>query len=126
MTRRSSPSPQVDAGLDSELVLGDPKAPRFVYWNSELLPTPSGPDIATFKLLSIWGKIRAGLGAAGLKKPLPGELPALENAHCSWSGTQPSHLVTTASREQSCGQEEQMKQRGAQRSVRRPLYLRGA
>ena len=63
---------QVDAGLDSELVLGDPKAPRFVLWNNELLPTPSGPDVATFKLLSIWGKIRAGLGAAGFKQPMPG------------------------------------------------------
>lgn len=64
---------QVDAGLDSELVLGDPKAPRFVLWNNELLPTPSGPDVATFKLLSIWGKIRAGLGAAGFKQPMPGK-----------------------------------------------------
>jgi Flavin containing amine oxidoreductase len=63
---------QVDAGLDSELVLGDPKAPRFVFWNKELLPTPSGPDIATFKLLSVWGKIRAGLGALGFKQPMPG------------------------------------------------------
>jgi hypothetical protein len=64
---------QVDAGLDSELVLGDPKAPRFVLWNNELLPTPSGPDVATFKLLSIWGKLRAGLGAAGFKQPMPGK-----------------------------------------------------
>lgn len=64
----------MDADLDSELVLGDPKAPRFVFWKGELLPTPSGPDVATFKLLSIWGKIRAGLGAVGIKKPMPGEL----------------------------------------------------
>ncbi|KAK9902125.1 hypothetical protein WJX75_005247 [Coccomyxa subellipsoidea] len=61
----------VDAGIDKDLVFGDPKAPRFVWWNKKLRPTPSGPDVLTFDLLSIWGKIKAGLGAAGLKKPLP-------------------------------------------------------
>jgi len=63
---------QVDAGVADQLVLGDPKAPRFVLWNGELLPTPSGPDVLTFRLLSLWGKIRAGLGAVGIKQPLPG------------------------------------------------------
>ena len=53
-------------------MLGDPTAPRFVLWNGELLPTPSGPDVVTFRLLSLWGKIRAGLGAVGIKQPLPG------------------------------------------------------
>ena len=58
--------------MDKDLVFGDPKAPRFVFWNKKLRPTPSGPDILTFDLLSIWGKIRAGLGAAGiLKAPRP-------------------------------------------------------
>ena len=67
---------QVDAGIDKDLVFGDPKAPRFVWWDRKLRPTPSGPDVLTFDLLSIWGKIRAGLGAAGLfKQPLPGFLP---------------------------------------------------
>ncbi|KAK9804357.1 hypothetical protein WJX72_008949 [[Myrmecia] bisecta] len=62
----------LDAGVAEQLVFGDPKAPRFVYWNNKLRPTPSGPDVVTFDLLSIWGKIRAGLGAAGLfKKPMP-------------------------------------------------------
>ena len=65
---------QVDAGIAEDLVFGDPKAPRFVFWNKKLRPTPSGPDVLTFDLLSIWGKIRAGLGAAGIKKPLPGRL----------------------------------------------------
>lgn len=64
---------QVDAGLDKDLVMGDPKAPRFVFWNKKLRPTPSGPDVVTFDLLSIWGKLRAGLGAAGLRKAPPGE-----------------------------------------------------
>ncbi len=63
---------KVDAGMEEELVLGDPTAPRFVLWGGELLPTPSGPDVVTFKLLSLWGKIRAGMGAVGIKKPLPG------------------------------------------------------
>lgn len=64
---------QVDAKLDKDLVLGDPKAPRFVFWNRKLRPTPSGPDVLTFDLLSIFGKLRAGLGAAGFKQKAPGK-----------------------------------------------------
>ena len=75
---------QVDAGIAEDLVFGDPKAPRFVFWNKKLRPTPSGPDVLTFDLLSIWGKIRAGLGAAGIKKPLPGQLCA--SLHASLPG----------------------------------------
>ena len=66
-------SDQVMAGVDGELVLGDPQAPRVVYWDGKLRKTPSGPDALTFDLLSPWGKIRAGLGAVGLKEPLPGK-----------------------------------------------------
>lgn len=93
---------QVDAGLDSELVLGDPKAPRFVLWNNELLPTPSGPDVATFKLLSIWGKIRAGLGAAGFKQPLPGKasLATCESCHFALA----CRCIVTASCSAHCQQ----------------------
>ena len=65
----------MDAGLEKELVLGDPTAPRFVLWGGELLPTPSGPDVVTFRLLSLWGKIRAGLGAIGIKQAMPGAKP---------------------------------------------------
>ncbi|KAK9806433.1 hypothetical protein WJX73_006768 [Symbiochloris irregularis] len=68
----------VDAGLDKDLVMGDPKAPRFVFWNKKLRPTPSGPDLVTFDLLSIWGKLRAGLGAAGFKKAPPGQEETVE------------------------------------------------
>ena len=65
-------STQVDAGIGEDLVFGDPKAPRFVFWEGRLRPTPSGPDVLTFDLLSLWGKLRAGLGAAGLKAKMPG------------------------------------------------------
>ncbi|KAF8069567.1 POX1 [Scenedesmus sp. PABB004] len=63
----------VDAGVDRDLVFGDPTAPRFVFWDKKLRATPSGPDALTFDLLSVWGKIRAGLGAVGLVKggPMP-------------------------------------------------------
>ena len=62
----------MDAKLDQHLVLGDPKAPRFVFWDRRLRPTPSGPDVLTFDLMSIGGKLRAGLGAIGIKQPPPG------------------------------------------------------
>eukprot|EP00210_Caulerpa_lentillifera_P001614 g1552.t1 len=61
----------VSVGIENELVLGDSKAPRFVYWDNKLRKTPSGPDALTFDLLSPWGKIRAGLGAVGVKAPPP-------------------------------------------------------
>ena len=68
------PALQVDAGCEKDLVFGDPTAPRFVWWEGKLRPTPSGPDALTFDLLTILGKLRAGLGAVGLfKGPMPGE-----------------------------------------------------
>lgn len=69
----------VDAGVDKDLVFGDPKAPRFVYWENKLRATPSGPDALTFDLLSPWGKVRAGLGAVGLfKAPMPDKEETVE------------------------------------------------
>jgi oxygen-dependent protoporphyrinogen oxidase len=61
----------VDAGVADQLVLGDPKAPRFVLWGGRLRPTPSGPDALTFDLMSLIGKIRAGLGAIGVLNGSP-------------------------------------------------------
>eukprot|EP00887_Chlorella_sp_A99_P001230 scaffold14.g1230.t1 len=61
----------VDAGVVDDLVFGDPTAPRFVYWEGRLRPTPSGLDALTFDLMTLWGKIRAGLGAVGVKAPMP-------------------------------------------------------
>ncbi|KAK9822829.1 hypothetical protein WJX81_006686 [Elliptochloris bilobata] len=68
----------VDAGIDKDLLFGDPKAPRFVFWDGRLRPTPSGPDVLTFDLMSLWGKLRAGLGAAGLKAKKPGYEESVE------------------------------------------------
>lgn len=48
--------------------------------NRSEVPTPAGPDALTFDLMSIGGKIRAGLGALGFKAPMPGQRPALSTA----------------------------------------------
>lgn len=62
----------MDSGLKDDLVLGDPNAPRFVLWNGRLRPVPSSPtDLPIFDLMSIGGKIRAGLGALGVRPPPP-------------------------------------------------------
>lgn len=63
----------MDAGIEKEFVFGDPTAPRYVFWDGKLRPTPSGPDALTFDLMSFPGKIRAGLGAIGIKEPMPGD-----------------------------------------------------
>lgn len=63
---------QVDSGIKDELVLGDPTAPRFVLWGGRLRPVPAGLiDLPFFDLLSIFGKIRAGLGALGFRPAAP-------------------------------------------------------
>lgn len=62
----------MDSGLKDDLVLGDPNAPRFVFWDGRLRPVPSSPtDLPIFDLMSIGGKIRAGLGAIGIRPPPP-------------------------------------------------------
>ena len=67
---------QVDVGIVDDIQYGNPKAPRFVYWDKKLRPTPSGPDVLTFDLLSIGGKLRAGLGLLGFRPKMPGWLHA--------------------------------------------------
>lgn len=69
----------VDSGLKDDLVLGDPDAPRFVLWNGKLRPVPSKlNDFPFFDLMSFPGKIRAGLGALGLRPPPPGHEESIE------------------------------------------------
>mmetsp|Transcript_31779 Transcript_31779/g.48652 ORF Transcript_31779/g.48652 Transcript_31779/m.48652 type:complete len:560 (+) Transcript_31779:112-1791(+) len=70
-----------ETGLTDELVLADASLPRFVYWqgygageklaNLHALPTNLPGDLLNFNLLTWPGKIRAGLGAAGLIAPKP-------------------------------------------------------
>lgn len=64
---------QVDVGVADDIQFGNPKSPRFVYWDKKLRPTPSGPDVLTFDLLSIGGKLRAGMGLLGLRPKMPGQ-----------------------------------------------------
>ncbi|CAI7795808.1 unnamed protein product [Closterium sp. NIES-54] len=62
----------LDSGVIDQLVLGDPDAPRFVFWEGRLRPVPAGLlDLPVFDLMSIIGKIRAGLGAFGLRPAAP-------------------------------------------------------
>lgn len=65
---------QVDVGVIDDIQFGNPKSPRFVYWDKKLRATPSGPDVLTFDLLSIGGKLRAGMGLLGLRPKMPGQL----------------------------------------------------
>eukprot|EP01023_Acetabularia_acetabulum_P053697 TRINITY_DN6015_c0_g1_i8.p1 TRINITY_DN6015_c0_g1~~TRINITY_DN6015_c0_g1_i8.p1 ORF type:complete len:544 (-),score=91.86 TRINITY_DN6015_c0_g1_i8:1984-3615(-) len=70
----------VDAECQDDLVLGDPTAPRFVFWEGILRQVPS--DILsgiTTNLLSPWGKIRLGLGAVGILKQPPPPQPTEES-----------------------------------------------
>lgn len=60
----------VDVGLKDDVVFADSTLPRFVYWDGKLFALPMGlGDLPTFRLLSIPGAIRAGLGAAGFVLP---------------------------------------------------------
>lgn len=69
----------VDSGLKDDLVLGDPEAPRFVYWNGKLRPVPSKlTDLPFFDLMSFGGKLRAGFGALGLRPAPPGREESVE------------------------------------------------
>lgn len=57
----------VDLGLKDDLVLADSTLPRFVYWDKKLFALPLGVnDLLGFRLLSLWGMVRAGLGALGI------------------------------------------------------------
>lgn len=60
----------VDVGLADDIVFADSTLPRFVFWEGGLFALPMSPsDIPTFRLLTIPGAIRAGLGAMGFVLP---------------------------------------------------------
>lgn len=62
----------VDSGLKDELVLGDPNAPRYVFWEGKLRAVPSKPtDLPFFDLMSFPAKLRAAFGALGLRHSPP-------------------------------------------------------
>ena len=62
----------VDSGLKDDLVLGDPKAPRFVFWEGKLRAVPSSPtDLPFFDLMSFPAKLRAAFGALGFRPSPP-------------------------------------------------------
>jgi protoporphyrinogen/coproporphyrinogen III oxidase len=51
-----------ELGLEERLVFGDPKSPRFVYWNNKLIAVPlSPPAFLISSLISPLGKLKAGL-----------------------------------------------------------------
>lgn len=69
----------VDLGLKDDIVLADHTLPRFVYWDGGLYALPLSPsDIPSFRLLSPWGAIRAGLGAAGFVCPKPAKEESIQ------------------------------------------------
>ncbi|GAB4830647.1 fatty-acyl coenzyme A oxidase [Ancistrocladus abbreviatus] len=69
----------MDCGLNDELVLGDPTAPRFVLWDAKLRPVPSKPtDLPFFDLMSFGGKLRAALGALGFRPSPPDHEESVE------------------------------------------------
>lgn len=51
-----------ELGLEERLVFGDPKSPRYVYWQNKLIAVPlSPPAFVTSSLISPLGKLKAGL-----------------------------------------------------------------
>lgn len=70
----------VDCGLKDDLVLGDPDAPRFVFWDGQLRPVPSHPShLPFFDLMSLAGKLRAAFGALGFRPPPPRHEESVED-----------------------------------------------
>lgn len=63
-----------DVGLQNDIMLADPSSYRFVWWEGALRALPATPADAVFgDFLSLPGKIRAGLGAIGIKDPMPAQ-----------------------------------------------------
>jgi len=63
-----------DAGMRDDILLADPDSDRFVLWDGKLRALPSSIQTAVLGTFLTWpGKIRAGLGAIGIRPPAPGK-----------------------------------------------------
>ena len=61
-----------DAGMKDDILLADPNSDRFVLWDGELRALPKDIPTAVLGTFLTWpGKIRAGLGAIGIRPPAP-------------------------------------------------------
>lgn len=61
-----------DVGLQDDILLADPGSYRFVWWEGALRALPATPQDAVFgDFLTFPGKIRAGLGAIGIRPSPP-------------------------------------------------------
>ena len=63
-----------DAGMRDDILLADPNSDRYVLWDKELRALPKDIPTAVLGTFLTWpGKIRAGLGAIGIRPPPPGK-----------------------------------------------------
>lgn len=63
-----------DAGMRDDILLADPNSDRYVLWDGELRALPKDIPTAVLGTFLTWpGKIRAGLGAIGIRPPAPGK-----------------------------------------------------
>lgn len=61
-----------DAGMRDDILLADPNSDRYVLWDEELRALPKDIPTAVLGTFLTWpGKIRAGLGAIGIRPPAP-------------------------------------------------------
>ena len=61
-----------DAGMRDDILLADPNSDRYVLWDKELRALPKDIPTAVLGTFLTWpGKIRAGLGAIGIRPPPP-------------------------------------------------------
>ena len=61
-----------DAGMRDDILLADPASNRYVLWDEKLRILPHSIESAVLGDFLTWpGKIRAGLGAIGIRAPAP-------------------------------------------------------
>ena len=60
-----------DAGMRDDILLADPASNRYVLWDGKLRILPHSIESAVLGDFLTWPKIRAGLGAIGIRPPAP-------------------------------------------------------